>query len=102
MRGPWQQQSILLATSRRPSGRFAHLTSYTRFTPEGRNRDPYNALLDLQLPISSNIDDEATHEVNSGLLALFEICALTFTAALPVGLRGSRPRWRELRDVVRS
>lgn len=29
-----------------------------------RDRDPYNALLDLQLPISSNIDDEATHEVN--------------------------------------
>ena len=66
------------------------------------DRNPYNALLDLQLPISSNIDDEATHEVCLVLLNSLEHHRLTYATALSLGLRGGRPRRGELRDVVRT
>ena len=70
-----------------------------------QDRNPYNALLDLQLPISSNIDDEATHEVTPTSLPIDALVSLSsqlylwgFAEAVRVGV--SFVMWCVLRNLI--
>lgn len=80
--------------------------AFPRMSTEVEHRNPYDQIElsslspgSVQLPISSNIDDKATHEVGLGTL-LREHLRLTMLSALSMGFCRSRSRRHRIRHVV--